>query len=440
MTPSPRSLVWRSLPRRLAWATSAAALLALVLLPSSTPLALKIVIAVVAASCTAWAATTAARADRRSLRALANVLTGLRQGDFTLRSARPATDDDWGMVTSEANALADTLMTQRLGAIEASALLRKVMAEIDVAVFAFDDAGALRLINRAGEQLIGRPREQIEGAAANDLGLGEYLEGPSMRTVELAFAGASGRGELRRGTFRQAGRRHTLVVVSDLSRALRQEELEAWRRLVRVLSHEINNSLTPIASIAGSLRTLGAREVRPADYEEDLLRGLELISGRAESLRRFMASYARLARLPAPNRCPLDVAGLVERVAAMTPGVEVTGGPSLLIDADPDQLEQLLLNLLTNARDAIADVDKGGITVSWSSADGSVLIVVRDDGSGLTNPANLFVPFFSTKPGGSGIGLALCRQIAESHGGSIMLRNREDTRGCEATIRLPAGT
>lgn len=440
MTSARESSVWRSLPRRLAWVTSVLALVALVLVPAGAPMVVKAAIAIVAASCTAWAATAAARADRRSLRALANVLTGLRQGDFTLRSARPSTEDDWGMVTSEANALADTLMAQRLGAIEANALLRKVMAEIDVAVFAFDDAGALVLINRAGEQLIGRPREQIEGAAASELGLGDYLEGPAVRTVELAFTGASGRGEVRRGTFRQAGRRHTLVVVSDLSRALRQEEIEAWRRLVRVLSHEINNSLTPIASIAGSLRTIGAREVRPADYDEDLLRGLELISGRAESLRRFMASYARLARLPAPDRCPLDVGGLVERVAAMTPGVEIAGGPSLVIDADPDQLEQLLLNLLTNAHDAIGEVDGGTVTVSWGTAAGAVLVVVRDDGPGLSNPANLFVPFFSTKPGGSGIGLALCRQIAESHGGTITLRNREDTRGCEAIVRLPTGT
>jgi len=413
---------------------------ALVVVPVTAPPWMKVAIACVAASCTAWAATATARADRRSLRALANVLTGLRQGDFTLRSARPSTNDDWGMVTSEANALADTLMAQRLGAIEANALLRKVMGEIDVAVFAFDDAGALRLINRAGEQLIGRPREQIEGVAARELGLGDCLDGPAVRTVELAFAGASGRGEVRRGTFRQAGRRHSLVVVSDLSRALRQEEIEAWRRLVRVLSHEINNSLTPIASIAASLRTLGAREVRPADYDEDLLRGLELISGRAESLRRFMASYARLARLPEPERCPLDVGGLGERVCAMTPGVEVTGGPSIVIDADPDQLEQLLLNLLTNARDAVDEVDGGAVTVSWSTVAGAVLVVVRDEGPGLSNPGNLFVPFFSTKPGGIGIGLALCRQIAESHGGTITLRNREDARGCEAIVRLPTGT
>jgi nitrogen fixation/metabolism regulation signal transduction histidine kinase len=233
-------------------------------------------------------------------------------------------------------------------------------------------------------------------------------------------------------------------VISDLSRALRQQELEAWRRLVRVISHEINNSLTPIASVAGSLRSLGARAVRPADYEDDVRRGLELIESRAESLGRFMASYARLARLPVPQRREVDVGQLIARVAALAPGVVVEDGPSCAVDADPDQLEQLLINLVANAQDALAEVVTrdgaevgGGVTIRWGRVGGEVVIRVLDDGLGLANPANLFVPFFSTKPGGSGIGLALSRQIAESHGGQIQLRNREDRRGCEAVVQLP---
>ena len=233
-------------------------------------------------------------------------------------------------------------------------------------------------------------------------------------------------------------------MISDLSRALRQQELEAWRRLVRVISHEINNSLTPIASVAGSLRSLGARPARPADYEDDVRRGLELIEGRADSLRRFMASYARLARLPVPQRREVDVGGLIARVAALAPGVAVDGGPSCTVDADPDQLEQLLINLVANAQDAVAEATardgveaSGGVSIRWGLAGGEVVIRVLDDGLGLANPANLFVPFFSTKPGGSGIGLALSRQIAESHGGRVVLRNREDRPGCEAIVQLP---
>ncbi|MBK6919680.1 MAG: PAS domain-containing sensor histidine kinase [Deltaproteobacteria bacterium] len=377
------------------------------------------------------------RAVRRPLRVLANLLGGLRRGDFTLRSALSHGDDDWSLVMAEANALADTLGEQRLGALEANALLRKVMAEIEVAVFAFDDARALRLVNRTGERWLGLSRERIEARTAESLGLAEFLEGPAPRTVELAFPGAVGRGELRRSDFRQHGRPHVLVVVSDLSRVLRQEELEAWRKLVRVLSHEINNSLTPIASVAASLRSLARREPRPEDYESDLGGGLALIEARAESLRRFMASYARLARLPTPRRERLRVGELVARVAGLHEGVTIEACADGELEADPDQLEQLLLNLLANAVDAAGEVPGAGVRVAWTWTARELCLRVVDDGLGLANSANVFVPFFSTKPGGSGIGLALSRQIAESHGGSVVLRNRGDARGCEAIVRLP---
>jgi nitrogen fixation/metabolism regulation signal transduction histidine kinase len=372
------------------------------------------------------------------LRTLASLLGGLRRGDYSMRSARARADDPLGLVMLEANALADTLTDQRIGALEATALLRKVMGEIDVAVFAFDEDACLRLVNRAGERLLGLPRERIERESASALGLAPLLEGPSPRVVDLAFPGASGRGELRRGTFRQNGRPHTLLVVADVSRALRQEELAAWRSLVRVLSHEINNSLTPIASVAGSMRKLLDRDPRPADWNEDLQRGLELVEGRAGALRRFMAAYARLARLPPPAMKDVSLEALVVRVAALESRmkVEVERGPELVVQGDADQLEQLLINLITNAVDA-ALPDGGRVVVGWSR-EGTVAVVrVRDEGEGLADTPNLFVPFFSTKPGGSGIGLALSRQIAESHGGSVVLRNREDSRGAEAQVRLP---
>jgi nitrogen fixation/metabolism regulation signal transduction histidine kinase len=378
------------------------------------------------------------RSAVQPLRTLANLLGGLRRGDYSMRSARAREDDPLGLVMLEANALADTLTEQRIGALEATALLRKVMAEIDVAVFAFDEESCLRLVNRAGEKLLGRPRERIERESAAALGLAGFLEGATPRVVELAFPGASGRGELRRGTFRQNGRPHTLLVLADVSRALRQEELAAWRSLVRVLSHEINNSLTPIASVAGSMRRGLDREPRPADWDDDLRRGLELVEGRAGALRRFMAAYARLARLPPPDLHAVELAGLVERVAALESRmpVAVERGPEVVVQGDADQLEQLLINLLGNAVDATLP-EGGRVTVDWLR-DGRVAIVrIRDEGPGIADTANLFVPFFSTKPGGNGIGLALSRQIAESHGGTVALRNRDDGRGAEALVRLP---
>ena len=312
------------------------------------------------------------------------------------------------------------------------------MAEIDVAVFAFDEDSCLRLVNRAGERLLGLPRERIEREKASTLGLAALLEGPSPRVVELAFPGATGRGELRRSVFRQNGRPHTLLVLADVSRALRQEELAAWRSLVRVLSHEINNSLTPIASVAGSMQRVLDRDPRPDDWEDDMRRALVLIEGRAAALRRFMAAYARLARLPPPDLRQVELAALVDRVVALEARVriEIEPGPDVTVQGDPDQLEQLLINLLGNAVDAALPLG-GRVVVSWAREGRIACVRVRDEGPGLAETANLFVPFFSTKPGGSGIGLALSRQIAESHGGSVALRNREDRQGAEALVRLP---
>src|SRR5690242_2221310 len=253
----------------------------------------------------------------RPLQTLSNMLAALREGDFSLRARSSMSDDALALALLEVNTLGNTLQAQRLGAMEATALLRTVMAEIDAAIFAFDSEGKLRLVNRAGERLLGVPIERLLSRTAEALGLAAFLTGDSPRVHDLVFPGRSGRWEVRRTTFRQDGRPHTLVVMSDLSKTLREEELLAWQRLVRVLSHEINNSLTPIKSITGSLATLLERRPRPADADDDLRRGLSVIGGRSEALVRFMSAYARLARLPAPNKKPLDVGTWARRVAAL---------------------------------------------------------------------------------------------------------------------------
>jgi signal transduction histidine kinase len=257
--------------------------------------------------------------------------------------------------------------------------------------------------------------------------------------MDVTYPGGAGRWEVRRGSFRQDGRPHTLLVLADVSKTLREEELQAWQRLVRVLSHEINNSLAPIKSIAGSLAALLDRNPRPADADEDLQRGLRVIGGRSEALVRFMSQYARLARLPAPNRVPLDVATWVRRVAALETRmpVSVVPGPAATVRADGDQLDQLLINLVRNAVDAALETG-GGVQLRWGQQNGMLLVMVEDEGPGLASSANLFVPFFTTKPQGSGIGLVLSRQIAEAHGGSLSIENRADRPGCIATLRLDA--
>lgn len=383
------------------------------------------------------------------LQTLANLLGGLREGDFSTRARGAVRDDALGEVLIEANALAETLREQRLGALEATALLRTVMTELDSAVFAFDERRTLRLANRAAENLLQRPVEQLLGRTAQDLGLVDCLAGEAAQTLALTFPGALGRFGVRRSAFRQDGRPHQLLVLTDLSRALREEERLAWQRLVRVLGHELNNSLAPIKSLAGSLELLLARDPLPEDWREDTQRGLSVIAQRSEALTRFMDAYSRLAKLPAPRKQAVDLRALIERVVAVERRVPATveSGPSVTLPADPDQLEQLLINLLRNAADAVlqvvgeqpsADDVAGAIWVGWQKRGNQVEIMVTDSGPGLASSANLFVPFFTTKPRGSGIGLILCRQIAEAHGGAISLENRTDRPGCVARLLLPS--
>jgi PAS domain S-box-containing protein len=377
------------------------------------------------------------------LQTLSNLLAALRERDFSIRArgasgrAR-AVDDPLGAVMLEVNELAATLHDQRLDAIEASALLRTVMVEIDVAVFTFDGAQTLRLVNRAGERLLGQSAEQLLGRTAETLGLKPCLEGESPRIEQVAFPGASGRWEMRRTTFRQEGRAHQLLVLADVSRPLRDEERQAWQRLIRVIGHEINNSLAPIKSIAGSLESMLARETLPDDWNDDMKRGLAVIATRSDALSRFTTSYAQLAKLPEPRHESIRVAELIQRAAGLETrlAVGIESGPDLTVRADPDQLEQLLINVLRNAADAALETG-GGVRMGWK-LDGRVLLVwIDDEGAGLPSASNLFVPFFTTKPGGSGIGLVLGRQIAEAHGGTLTLDNRVDSRGCRAQLRLP---
>ncbi|MEP7218418.1 MAG: ATP-binding protein [Bacteroidota bacterium] len=376
-----------------------------------------------------------------SLQTLANLLAALREGDYSFRGRMAGNGDDaLSDVMREINSFSEILREQRLGALEASALLRTVMAEIDVAVFAFSADGKLRLVNRAGEALLARPVEALIGGSAAELGLAECIAGDADATRQITFPGGAGRWGIRRTTFRQQGLPHHLLVLLDLSQPLRREELHAWQRLVRVLGHELNNSLAPIRSIAGSLGTLVARDDRPDDWREDMARGLTVIASRAAALSRFMEAYTRLARLPAPRFAPVDIGALADRVARLETRRHVVlhPGPEIIISGDADQLEQLLINLLRNAVDAALETG-GAVALEWRATSAGIEIIIADEGEGISNTTNLFVPFFTTKPAGSGIGLVLSRQIAEAHGGALTLENRTERSGAIARVILPSG-
>jgi len=377
----------------------------------------------------------------RPLQTLSNILAALREGDYSLRGRRAASGDALGEVMLEVNELGQTLREQRLGALEATTLLRTVMSEIDVAVFAFDGKQRLRLVNRSGEKLLAQPEIRLLGRTVDELGLAACYAQPNAgnsHTIPMVFPGGAGRWSVRWGTFREGGVAHQLLVLADLSQTLREEERVAWQRLLRVLGHELNNSLAPIKSVAGSLADLLRREDQGADWRDDMQRGLGVISSRADSLARFIESYSKVARLPQPKFEPVHIGDLVRRVARLETRlpVNIVGGPEIIVQGDSAQLEQLVINLLRNAVDAAQETE-GRVEAGWVQKNGQLEVWVRDEGPGLANTANLFVPFFTTKSNGSGIGLVLSRQIAEAHGGGLTLENRAHGAGCEARLRLP---
>jgi nitrogen fixation/metabolism regulation signal transduction histidine kinase len=424
-------LYWTLLAVAPAWVAAG-----LLLLAWNAELALRVLVFLVITLVALGCAFAVRRQVVRPLQALANMLEALREGDYSLRARRVDTGDALGEVMVEVNSLSRTLHDQRLEALEAGVLLGKVIAEVDMAVFAFDAQRRLRLANRAGEALLGARAADLQGRSAAELGLAPILDQPSGNIVTHDFPGGTGRWEIRTRGFREGGRPHELLVVSELSRALREEERQAWRRLVRVIGHELNNSLAPIRSMADTLRKLIDKEPPPEDWRPDLRSGLAVIHDRAEALSRFMGAYARLARLPPPVLRETGFTELVRRAASLqATGVLIEGGPELRLALDADQIEQVLINLLRNAVEATGAA--GGVRVRWRRTQDTLVAEVEDDGPGLARTDNLWVPFFTTKPHGTGIGLVLSREIIENHGGSVVLENRADARGCVARVSLP---
>lgn len=377
------------------------------------------------------------------LHTLSNVIAALREEDFSFRARGATPNDPLGQLALEINTLAELLAAQNTRTIEATALLRRVIDVVDVPMFAFDPGNNLRLVNSAGERLMHKPSAALMGRAAGQLGLGDLMSAESEVQIVLAQT-PERRWFVRRSQFRQNGVPHTLLVLADVSRVIREGERSAWQRLIRVLGHELNNSLAPIKSIAGTLSTRVSELPVNAEQLQDFRRGLNIIEARAASLNRFLQAYRKLAQMPRPSVSLVPLKPLVERVAALESRVqvEVQPGPEVQAQIDADQIEQMLINLIKNAAEAALEahtphIANAGVTICWSVIDSQLLVSVTDNGPGLSNPDNAFVPFYTTKQEGTGIGLVLSRQIAEAHAGSIRLANRQDASGCIATVVLP---
>ncbi len=385
----------------------------------------------------------------RPLQTLANVVGALREEDYSFRARGATPNDALGELALEINSLADILTKQRIQTIEATALLRRVVDEIDAPLFTFDPDHILRLVNAAGERLLQQPAARLLGQTAAELELNACFVARNETLVALPYSTPNARWMVRKSSFRQHGVPHTLIVLSDVSRALREEERSAWQRLIRVLGHELNNSLAPIISIAGSLASRLPLPELPDAQNTDFQRGLNIIESRTAALHRFLQSYRRLAQMPSPTLQPVELRPLLERVAILETRlhVEIASDPDIVLMVDPDLIEQMLINLVRNAVDAALEQAQSAhtdpqaadpkVSLRWQQFDRRVALLVEDNGIGLLNPSNAFVPFYTTKQGGSGIGLVLSQQIAEAHGGSIELANRQNARGCIVKVMLP---
>lgn len=372
------------------------------------------------------------------MQTVVNLLEALREGDYGVRASGAERQDDFGDISRRFNELATRLQDEQRGLQESLQLLSKTLAALDGAVFAFERDGRLRLVNPAGERLLARPAAELLGTDAKALGLFGLFEVVSGDIVPHEFAGQAGRWQVGHATLRSRSQEGRLLVVQPMERALRDEEAQAFRRLLRVLSHEITNSMAPIGSMVETLHGLlpGAGTPLDAEVDADLRHGLDVIGQRSSALQRFIGQYARLARLPPPQPTMVDVASLCARVVGLFDDarIRIVPGEALSLLGDRDQLEQVLINLLRNAVEAGGDNE---VILTWRRADARVLVEVSDLGPGLPPSGNLFVPFFTTKVNGAGIGLALSRQIVEAQDGTLELHAREGERGVVARVSLP---
>ncbi len=390
-------------------------------------------------------------------RSLSNLLDAMNQGDYSLRARASHGDKALNELVDAINTLSTRLNKQRIESIESQLLLNTVITHIDVAIIALNSKNELVLTNPAAKKLLKLSNKidtDLKLAGFDQLVQIEDLVSGDSKVMPLNFTGQQGKFNVHMETYREGGEQQKLLFITDVSTMLRSEERKAWQSLVRVISHEINNSLSPISSISQSLQRLLNRQDDIESHKEYITEGLTIVSQRTKSLSNFVNSYKQIASLPEPDKKLTSIATLVNKVVSLYQGKPVKTDTSLDVELiiDNVQFEQVLINLIKNSIEALnlnssnnSDLDldldldlepKASVTIAWQLKNGVFILTVTDDGTGVSNPDNLFVPFFTTKNQGSGIGLVLCRQIIEAHGGTLSLTNRAEGTGCVAMIEL----
>ncbi len=376
------------------------------------------------------------------LRVAANVLGAIREGDYTLRSRRES--ESSGIITElyqEINAIATVMERARFGGMETRAVIDKITENIDIATLIVDANRRVAQANDAARRLIASINQWDAdpiGQTVDQLSIAFCLDSSRGDFSRFSYLHADRRFEGRRGLFRMEGERYDLIALTDITRAASEHERESWKRLLRVLGHELNNSIAPIKSLSSTLTKIVQNTKMEEESKTDIIESLEAISSRSDSIIRFMRDYTSLARLPEPSPELIDLAPLLRKACQLYPGIVTLddGGSSVAVFADSAQLQQSLINLLKNAVEA-TEARPESVACRYAADASEATIEIIDNGPGVLNPDNLFVPFYTTKENGSGIGLAISRQIVEAVGGRLTLSNRGDAHGCVARIRLP---
>jgi nitrogen fixation/metabolism regulation signal transduction histidine kinase len=384
------------------------------------------------------------------LRTSTNLVEAISSGDYSLRANNKNIAGALSDFNQLLNTLAAQLAQQSLITREKQILLAKVTDQIDVAIIATDENSAISLMNPAAERLFKKRFESIQGWPIKTLGLDSIMAKSVNKITEFELDQNKRKVYVRTDTYFELGKQHRLIFITDIQHMLRDEERQAWQKLLRVLSHEINNSLTPIASISETLSQVIMQEENrnklDANARENLTEGLSVITERAHSLNHFIQDYQKLTHLPLPQKKLINLRPYLQSIRQLFEESNILLPDSdIEVFADSEQLQQVFVNLFKNAQEA--NDSKGGervkqTQISWRRDDAMVHIEVIDEGAGINNQDNLFVPFYTTKKTGSGIGLTLSRQIALNHGGDLRLVNsiapsNNKVLGAKAILSLP---
>lgn len=374
-------------------------------------------------------------------RGLNNFLDALNHGDYTFRARQNNTCGELDKLILSINLLARKLSDQKQESVESQLLVQTIIDHIDVAIIALSNANQINFLNPAAITLLQLKKKEDGQKLIDQLAFVHDFSSGQQQVIELSLGHQQGKFSVHVEEFMESGVHHKLLFVTDVRTLLRGEERKAWKSLVRVISHEINNSLSPISSVSQTLIRLVGRYEIPRNLSTDLIEGLTLIAERADSLKQFVDSYKQLAKLPDPKKQMVSIVPVLEKIGVLfsEKKLEIKTKTDVKLCIDPVQFEQVLINLIKNASESMnQNKSEGGITIQCYIEGPFFKLIVLDQGTGIHNQDNLFVPFYSTKKHGSGIGLVLCRQIIEAHNGRLTIQNRDDGEsGCRATIELP---